>query len=146
MTSPISRRVRHGTGGQEPCVPALAGEVYFNAVPVLDDDVPSPGSATVKMKGVTIAAGATKAIDVQLFSDAATTGPWTVAALDGSGLLGGPAELRLALDRAQGVNGDTLKLTITVVSVPSSHFETFVLESAAPGSQQQHLWVGLVGN
>jgi hypothetical protein len=132
--------------GQEPCVPVPAGEVYFNAVPVLDDDVPYPGSATVKMKGVTIAVGATKTIDVQLFSDAATPGPWFVDATDGSELLGGPSYLAMTLDHAKGLNGDTLKLTITVISAPPSHFETFVLQSSALGIQPDHLWVGLVGN
>jgi hypothetical protein len=133
--------------GQEPCVPVPAGEVYFNAVPVLDDDVPYPGSATVKMKGVTIAVGASKTIDVQLFSDAATSGPWFVDATDGSELLGGPSYLALTLDHAKGINGDTLKLTITVTSAPPSHYETFVLYSSAASNQSDdYLWVGVVGN
>jgi hypothetical protein len=128
----------------DPCVPQNAGQVYFNAVPVLSDDIPYPGSTTVKMKGVKIPPNGTKTINVQLFSDAATTGAWTVAAYDGSTLSGGPARLTLALDRATGVNGDQLQLTITVTSAASNNIETFFLTSTL--GSEQHLWVGLVGN
>lgn len=66
--------------GKDPCQPELPGEVYFAAVPVLEDDViiGYQGYAAVT-KGVKIAVGATKTIDVKLFSE----GPhadWTVRA------------------------------------------------------------------
>ncbi len=73
-----------------------------------------------------------------------TTRAWTVAAYDGSTLSGGPARLTLALDRATGVNGDQLQLTITVTSAASNNIETFFLTSTL--GSEQHLWVGLVGN
>ena len=59
--------------GHDPCVLAPAGEVYFNAAPVLPDVVPwTLQGQTVMIKAVQIPVGGTMTIPVQLFSD----GPW----------------------------------------------------------------------
>ena len=69
--------------GHDPCVPALPGEVYFNAAPVLNDNITVDViGQTSRCKGVKIAVGETKTIEIDLFSDAATGGPWTVAVQD----------------------------------------------------------------
>ena len=56
----------------DPCVPALANEVYFNAVPELNDTITIGGMFT--MLGVQIPVGQTKTIDLDLFSDGDTGG------------------------------------------------------------------------
>src|SRR5206468_11189841 len=67
--------------GHDPCVPSLPGEVYFQSAPVLPDMVSLTG-LPVPLKGVQIPVGQSKVISVDLFSDAPTSGPWTVQALD----------------------------------------------------------------
>jgi hypothetical protein len=131
--------------GHDPCVPALQGEVYFNAAPVLKDNIVlSDMGQTLSMKGVKIPVGQTKTIEIDLFSDGDTGGPWEVEASDFSALLGGSSNMDLSLDRTSGQNGEKLHLTITVNSANSYHSEIFMLKSKLNG--QENLWVGLVGN
>ena len=106
------------SAGHDPCVPQPAGEVYFNSAPVLSDSVsifdfngnPWP------TKGVKIAVGSSVTIPVKLWSEAPTSGDWTVAAYDYNDYVGGQANLTFTWDRTTGHNGDTLNLTIHVVS------------------------------
>ena len=53
------------------------------------------GGPVIHTPGVKIPVGGSKTIDVTLFSDAPTTGPWRVIAYDGNYLAGGSAELSL---------------------------------------------------
>ncbi len=102
--------------GHDPCQPAYPSAPYFNAVPVLPDDVVAhEGPSMVHVKGVNIPVGQTKTIDVDLFSDAATSGPFTVTASDLSKFLGSDPALELSLDRDAGENGQVLHLTIHVL-------------------------------
>src|SRR2546423_11159635 len=58
--------------GADPCQPALPGEVYFNAVPVLNDVVNfNFQGQSGQTKGVSIPIGQSKTIDVDLFTEAA---------------------------------------------------------------------------
>ncbi len=132
----------------DPCVPA-ANPVYFNSAPVLSEDVlftlpPSYGGSTVPTKGVKIPVGTSKTIEVDLFSDGPTSGPWTVSAADALVLLGGNDTLDFAWDRTQGLNGEKLHLTITVKAkstiVPGGH--PFILKSTLNG--RTLTWPGLV--
>jgi hypothetical protein len=127
--------------GHDPCVPVPLNETaYFNAVPVLPDSIMFPGFGTVK--GVNIAVGDSKTIDVDLFSDADTGGPWDVEALDFYQLMGLPPTLGLALDRSSGQNGEILHLTITPQSAGMFGASVFILRSTQQG--QEHWWLGLV--
>jgi len=129
----------------DPCVPAPSGP-YFNAAPVLPDMVTinlgSKGSLTTQ--GVRIPVGQSKTIDVDLYSDAPTAGPWTVEALDVATLAKKPAALDLKLDAASGKNGDVLHLTITPLQAGPNGLETFYVGSGLQG--RSTLWVGLVSN
>ena len=100
--------------GHDPCIPDL-GVAYFGAAPVAPDDLTISdfilGSRPAK--GAHIAVGQTETIDLQLYSDQPYA-PWQVevratdlATYDTS------RNLTFDLDRTSGVNGDTLKLTIT---------------------------------
>jgi hypothetical protein len=125
----------------DPCVPAISGESYFNSAPVLPDSL-KLGGAT--MKGIHIPVGESRTIEVDLFSDGPTSGPWEVKAVDGSALQGGQPNLDFTFDRTSGVNGEKLHLTIAVLSATPYKAETFLLISQL--GEQRQLWVGLVGN
>jgi hypothetical protein len=134
------------SGGHDPCVPAAPG-TYFNSAPVLDDDITFIyDNQQVATKGVKIALGGTKTIEVDLFSDGPTTGPWTLSAEDRNVFFHLPVpDLSFSFDRPGGVNGEKVYLTITVTSVDTRfNAEPFVILSTLGG--QTNLWYGLVGN
>lgn len=109
-------------GSHDPCVPALAGQSFFDSAPVLPETVTFTSSLTgsVTTQGITIPVGSSKTVEVDLFSDGATSGPWTVQAADVLyayyGSYGIPSSLSFQWDRTSGVNGEKLHLTITVTS------------------------------
>jgi hypothetical protein len=134
--------------GHDPCVPAMK-DPYFQSAPVLTETVTltlpaSFGGSDVTTKGVTIPIGKSKTIEIDLFSDAATSGPWTVSAEDALGSLGGGKTLDFAWDRTKGLNGEKLHLTISVKGassfVPGSHPFTIVSTLGA----KKATWPGLV--
>jgi hypothetical protein len=131
--------------GHDPCVPAIPGEVYFNSAPVLDDKVTlNIQGQTVSMKGVKIPVGSSKTIDLDLFSDGPTNGPWQVEVHDYAELLGQAPKMDFALDRDQGQNGEKLHLTITVNKASTYHSQIFFVFSKL--GDKTTTWVGLVGN
>jgi hypothetical protein len=130
--------------GHDPCVPPLAGEVYFNTAPLLTDVISTTYlGMPVKTLGVTIPVGMTKTIELDLFSDAATSGPWTIDAKDAQAAFGGTALLDVSLDRTTGVNGDKIHLTITVKTAGKHGTESFLVHSTL--GSEDNLWFGLVG-
>ena len=127
--------------GHDPCVPVPAGEVYFNSIPKLDDNIAIFG---LNMAGVSVPVGTKSTIDVELFSDADTSGPWTVKASEFAGpLAGGPATLKLSFDKSSGRNGEVLHLTIEALAANQFGASTFVIVSKL--GTQTHRWFGLVG-
>jgi hypothetical protein len=120
---------------------------YFNSAPVLVDDVTidfGDPSGPEPTKGVKIPVGGKKTIDLDLFSDAPTTGVWTVDAFDVFALLGGPTSLAFSFDKRTGKNGDVLHLTITVTGVGSGGGSEFMLRSTL--GSITHYWYGWVAN
>jgi hypothetical protein len=130
----------------DPCVPPLAGQVYFNAVPVLPDlvEVTTVSGSTFTVPAVKIPPGQTRTIDVDLFSDGDTGGPWQVDAQEvGDPMLQG-LSLDVSLDAHEGQNGQTLHLTIRVPPTAPPGASSFVVTSTQ--GQQQHTWLGLVAD
>jgi hypothetical protein len=128
----------------DPCVPAPSG-AYFNAAPVLGDAVTIPaGSSSITTLAVKVPLGQSRTIDVDLYSDAPTGGPWQVQALDVATLEGKSAALHLSLDASSGSNGDVLHLTITPLQQGTGGLESFYVASGL--SNRSSLWVGLVAN
>ena len=127
--------------GHDPCQPD-DGTPYFNSMPVLTDSVNVAGQVTTK--AVTIPVGTTKDVEVDLFSDAATSGDWTVSAIDSATLQGQPAELAFAWDKTSGRNGNKLHLSITVNKASQYNAEGFLIESKLGG--RTNVWIGLVSN
>lgn len=135
------------TAGHDPCIPAPQDEVYFNSVPVLGDDVSvtSYGQPTTT-KGLSIPVGQTRTVDVVLYSDGPTGGPWTLTAADAPsyGIPPGTHNLSLVFDPPQGRNGDHVKLTITVNAYdPQTGAAPFMITSTL--GQRQNTWFGLAG-
>jgi hypothetical protein len=126
--------------GHDPCVPALAGQVYFNAVPVLPDNLSFPGVGT--MKAVSIPVGQTKTIDLDLYSDGDTGGPFTVDVQDFGAITGQAPTLNVSLDRSQGQNGEKLHLTITTLKKNQYGASAFIVTSTL--GSQKNWWFGLV--
>ena len=69
--------------GHDPCQPDGASP-YFNSAPVLTDTLQVVGSpfGSFTTKGVKIPVGSSKTIELDLYSDAPTSGPWNVSVLD----------------------------------------------------------------
>jgi hypothetical protein len=127
--------------GVDPCQPELDGETYFNAVPVLTDTVQIlDGTQSQPTMGASIAPGATRTIDVQLYSEA-DVGPWTVSA---ENVPVGSHNLGFTWDTTTGNNGDVLHLAITVNYVDATYGgDVFLIESSLDGVT--NYWLGYVG-
>jgi hypothetical protein len=132
--------------GHDPCVPSAAGTAYFNSAPVVKDTVAfTYGTTPIMTKGVHIAAGQSVTIDVDLFSDAPTSGAWTVSAKDSAQLGGtGQGALTFTWDKSSGQNGDVLHLTIAVAAQPKNAGQSFAVISTL--GTTTHLWPVVVGN
>jgi hypothetical protein len=124
----------------DPCQPGGASP-YFNSAPDQDDAFTVGGVAT---QGTLIAVGQSKTIALHLYSDAPTSGPWTVSVFDAGAFFGEPTALDFALDKTQGQNGDTIELTITAVAASPLEGTPFWIESDLGGVSA--VWIGLVAN
>jgi hypothetical protein len=126
--------------GHHPCVPSSSP--YFTAQPVLTQTVNAGSIAT---RGVSVALHRSKTIDLQLFSDAPTSGAWTVTVYDVASVRGSGAELSFALDRSTGQNGDVLRLTITRNKSAARGFsEAMIWSHNAAGDE--NFWPFIVGD
>ena len=137
------------SASHDPCAPDPAGLPFFDSAPVLDQTVTfmSAITGTITTKGVTIRVGESRTIEVDLFSDGATSGPWTVTADDllnrDYSSYGLAKTLSFQWDRTQGTNGEKLHLTITVTGasiIGGTH--AFVITSTLGSRSYQ--WPGLV--
>jgi len=109
----------NAAASHDPCQPA-GFNPYFNSAPVLPDTVHLSASGMVgPSQGVRLGAGQSKTIELDLYSDGPTSGPWKVSAVDVGTFFGNPAVLTFSFDKDTGQNGDKLQLTITASkSVP----------------------------
>ncbi len=130
--------------GHDPCVPNTT-QAYFNAVPDQPDDLVLKQSLfPTHTRGVKIAVGQTRTIDVHLFSDA-PRGQWLVQAQDAAAATGGPSTLSLSLSPQYGKNGDVLKLTITRTAQTPMGGSEFILWSRDQQTHSGTVWFGYVG-
>jgi hypothetical protein len=134
---------------KDPCVPGVDAP-YFNSAPVLDEDVHVDlGMGPQSTKGVKIPVGQEKTVEVVLFSDKATSGPWSVRAIESSGYsstLTGPTNPTLSFtwDRTQGVNGEKLHLTIKSLRPGDYGGSEFIILSSL--GRTLNSWMGFVQN
>jgi hypothetical protein len=134
--------------GHDPCQPDGATP-YFNAGAVFSKTftVNDPMAGTYTSQGIEIPVGGTGTVELELYSDAPTTAPFTVTAGDLSSIFGGPAELEVTFNgqpTATGVNGDHLTMTIKVVAAGSGNAEVLWIQSSQ--GQTMPVWIGLVSN
>ncbi len=130
----------------DPCAPNGATP-YFNSAPVLGDTVTvnDPMAGTFTTKCVHVPVGQTGTVELDLYSDAPTSGPWTIEALDvASAIYGGPPELTFSFDKTQGQNGDKVQLSITPIKAGQGGASAFWIQNTLGATKT--VWLGLVGN
>lgn len=131
--------------GHDPCVPNL-NTPYFNAVPDQPDDVVlKQYGYSAQTRGVKMAVGETRTIDVHLFSDMPRSS-WIVQAQDAAAATGGSPTLSLLLDKNIGNNGDVFHLTITRNAAGPIGGSEFMLWSQDQATGYAHVWFGYVGD
>lgn len=133
--------------GEDPCVPAPTDGPYFNSMPILGDTVAVTDvyGAKWQAKGVQIPVGESRSIDVALYSMGPTSEPWQVEAIDVSSFNGGTKRLSFAWDKNTGSNGDTLHLSITVLSKAKQVSGTLFMIQSRLGPRTA-MSMGAVGN
>jgi hypothetical protein len=132
--------------GHDPCEPDGASP-NFNSAPVLADKIAVIGSpiGSFTTKGAKIAVGSSKTIELDLYSDAPTSGPWKVSVLDvTSAFFGQAPALSFTMDKKQGQNGDKIQLTIKALAKSSLGASPFWIQNDLGGVTT--VWIGLVGN
>jgi hypothetical protein len=143
FTVPRSWSNASAKAGHDPCVPAAAGP-YFVTVPAAPDALTvTIDGAAQEVAGVRIPLGASRTIDLTLYSDEPTAA-WSIAAVDESSWRGGARQLGFQLDKAQAKAGDTVHLTITAQAHGKYGVEPFLVQSTLNG--RTTIGVGLVGD
>jgi hypothetical protein len=134
LAFPVSRGWSNAAAkaGTDPCVPPPDAHPYFNALPILAEDVVFPGGGGRTTKGMTLSAGQAKSIDVVLFSTAPTDA-WVVGTrvlfLGPDGNFVPSSAMTAALSAQSGANGDKLTLTLQGSAVLSYGIWCVVLGS-----------------
>jgi hypothetical protein len=114
----------------DPCVPAPAGDIYFNVAP--------------KDETITAKVGDTKTIQLTAFSDAPIA-DWEIHGTDYAQEFGGSQSLSFAFDKTTVNNGTKINMTITVVAAPPTQFQGAALFSIGSKSgTTTHRWPGAV--
>jgi hypothetical protein len=129
--------------GKNPCVPVNSAAPYFNSIPALKDTVTIDYYGAWQTKGVKIPVNQTGTVTLDLFSEADTGGPWNVSVYDMGDFTGQNPTLSFKQDKQSGSNGDTITLTIKVLSA-SAQGHPFIVYSERKG--QTNLAMGMVAN
>jgi hypothetical protein len=128
-----------GPLGHSPCQPHSG--TYFSATPLELQDIvvdlsQQGGSATTMTKGYHATLGQTITFPVGFYSDAATTGPWTLAAAESNPLVS-PVTGRIVVHvdpaKTSGVNGEKTYVTVKVNVVGPAKAEMLTLVSTMGG-------------
>jgi len=127
--------------GHDPCQPST-GSAYFNTMPVFTDSVTTRGNTVTK--GIMTPVGTPKTIELDLFSDAPTSGPWTVSAT--AYARSGTAPVTISFDTNQGQNGDKIHMTVTATGAFSgTTTKTVSLLITSTLGVRQKQWIGILG-
>jgi hypothetical protein len=128
-------------GNLDPCQPALPDQPFIGAAPIMPETITVTGSnGPATGPGITIAVGQSKTVDVQVWSTGPTA-PFKIAAKQHTG----DTTLAFAWDKTMAVNGDVLKLTITVNKAGQGKVEAFVVTADING-EATPIWAGVVKN
>ena len=128
----------------DPCQPST--QTYFAGAPILPDMIPYDiGLGPSSTKGVKIAQGSQKTIDVQLVADATLTSDILIEAQDASYFFGQKASLTFNVNPKTGKVGDTIKLTINRIGTNTQFgVEPFLINAHTNGITRS--WWALVGD
>jgi len=131
--------------GTNPCLPVPPTGPFFNSMPVFSGLVTADFyGEPAQTRGVQVPVGASATVDLQLYSQAATSGPWTVSVYDlNYYTTGGPAANEVTLNQTTGTSGDVLQLTVKALSA-APNGGGFVVLSTLNG--QQNISMGAVTN
>jgi hypothetical protein len=132
----------NAVAGHDPCVPVPSTQPYFNSMPVLTDSVATRGGNTTK--GIMTPVGQAVTVEVDLFSDAPTTGPWTVSAQAYSRTSAAP--VTVSFDTNKGQNGDKVHMTLTATAAftgTKTKNATLLITSVLGVRQTQ--WIAILG-
>ena len=152
---------KSGAAGHNPCVPAPA-DPYFNVTPLglekvnvsIPGELTGSSSATQEpTKGFKVLAGQSGKFQVGFYSDAATSGPWTISAASGNPLTAGQGGLdsynksaiTLSIDKTTGVNGEKAWVTVNVTTTGSSFKGELVTITSTLGKNSHYLPVWIAG-
>ena len=130
----------------DPCEPD-GTTPYFNSAPVVSDTIVVNNSpvGAFTTKGVHIPVGSSQTIELDLYSDAPTSGPWKVSALDlVSMFYGGSPALSFTMDKTQGQNGDKIQLTIKALAKSPVGVAPFWIQNDL--GDKSTVRIGAVGN
>ena len=147
FTFPVQRQWSNASAaaGHDPCVPAMAAPFYSVTLFPADEDAISVDltslMAPVTMtKGFKLALNESRTFQVGFFSDAATSGPWTISAIvdpqltfpdqNGNAINNGTATV--SIDKTSGVNGEKANVTVTPTAFNSLGTVFIYLRSALP--------------
>jgi hypothetical protein len=147
-------------GGHHPCVPVPSGP-YFNVTPLglKPVTVTLPGLLTggggpqnTSTMGVRIPAGQTGTFTVGFYSDAPTSGPWTISATTGNPILRGQdflaqyngSTITASVDRTSGLNGEKAHVTVSVTTTGATFGgELLTITSTLGGvAHYMPIWIG----
>ncbi len=131
--------------GHDPCAPQNEGEAYFNVVPTMSDKILT--RANVTTKGVKVPVGESRTIPLALYSDAPTSGPWTVSVQGfsrGGGTTNSP--MTFTLDKNTGKNGDVLNLTITAKTAITSQSKSMTFLITSQLGTRRNTYIAMAGN
>jgi hypothetical protein len=132
--------------GHDPCQPGLPGEVYFNSMPELKDSATvGSGGTSVTIESVNVPVGSSKTINLDLFSEGDTGGPWMVQVEDYSQLGGGPTLLDFTLNPPSGQNGNQLQLTVLPKTASASGRSALFVVKSTRGNDA-NVWIGAVND
>lgn len=135
---------RAAAASHNPCQPSVGP--YFAAAPVLPDTVSVSLSECVPTAIIPV--GSSRTIELDIFSDGPTAGPIQIRAEEAAPPSGPAGNLGFALDRASGVNGEKVHLTVHVRSAGTGwglgNVELFFVTATQGGTKR--LWPVLVAN
>ncbi|MGH7298157.1 MAG: hypothetical protein ACRELB_24670, partial [Polyangiaceae bacterium] len=144
-----------GAAGHNPCVP-VPPDVYFNVTPLnlqsVNVSLPPmlTGASTTQIqptKGFKVAAGSSGQFQVGFYSDAATSGPWTIKASVGKGQLDSynKSSVTASIDKTTGVNGEKAWITVNVTTSGSTFKGEMIEIVSTLGNVSHYMPVWIAG-
>jgi len=128
-------------GSGDPCVPSV-GEIYFNSIPVLTDNVKFTNPKTLVTeftRGVSIPVAGSKTVALELYSNVQTA-PWSVVPLEVT--TDNTSHGTFSQDLSTGSNGSTIRLTLHInAHDPGYKANIFMIQSTLGSAKKFYPFV-----